>query len=136
MALKVRALSVDGMIQCGQKIKQSHFCGSVLFGTRNRNRTCNYPLGGDYYIHLTMQAYLVFRARINLPRLYSLSYYFKKVNKSSGLKNIFYFSFFARGNAEAFFIATRKIVFIVKARFLGNLRYAFCGVGKHCVCNL
>ena len=28
---------------------------SVL-GTRNRNRTCNYPLGGGYYIHLTMQA--------------------------------------------------------------------------------
>ena len=27
------------------------------FGTRNRNRTCNYPLGGGYYIHLTMQAY-------------------------------------------------------------------------------
>ena len=26
------------------------------FGTRNRNRTCNYPLGGGYYIHLTMQA--------------------------------------------------------------------------------
>ena len=30
------------------------------FGTRNRNRTCNYPLGGGYYIHLTMQAcYLI-----------------------------------------------------------------------------
>ena len=28
------------------------------FGTRNRNRTCNYPLGGGYYIHLTMQANL------------------------------------------------------------------------------
>ena len=27
------------------------------FGTRNRNRTGNYPLGGGYYIHLTMQAY-------------------------------------------------------------------------------
>ena len=28
----------------------------LVFGTRNRNRTCNYPLGGGYYIHLTMQA--------------------------------------------------------------------------------
>ena len=28
-----------------------------FFGTRNRNRTCNYPLGGGCYIHLTMQAY-------------------------------------------------------------------------------
>ena len=27
-----------------------------LFGTRNGNRTHNYPLGGGYYIHLTMQA--------------------------------------------------------------------------------
>ena len=26
------------------------------FGTRNGNRTHNYPLGGGYYIHLTMQA--------------------------------------------------------------------------------
>ena len=31
--------------------------GMVLFGTRNGNRTHNYPLGGGYYIHLTMQAY-------------------------------------------------------------------------------
>ena len=31
-----------------------------FYGTRNRNRTCNYPLGGGYYIHLTMQAcYLI-----------------------------------------------------------------------------
>ena len=31
-----------------------------MLGTRNRNRTCNYPLGGGYYIHLTMQAcYLI-----------------------------------------------------------------------------
>ena len=37
--------------------KQSHKSDSVFFGTRNRNRTCNYPLGGGYYIHLTMQAY-------------------------------------------------------------------------------
>ena len=29
-----------------------------LFGTRNGNRTHNYPLGGGYYIHLTMQAYV------------------------------------------------------------------------------
>ncbi len=27
-----------------------------IFGTRNGNRTHNYPLGGGYYIHLTMQA--------------------------------------------------------------------------------
>ena len=27
-----------------------------FFGTRNGNRTHNYPLGGGYYIHLTMQA--------------------------------------------------------------------------------
>ena len=27
------------------------------FGTRNGNRTHNYPLGGGYYIHLTMQAW-------------------------------------------------------------------------------
>ena len=30
-----------------------------FFGTRNGNRTHNYPLGGGYYIHLTMQAYLI-----------------------------------------------------------------------------
>ena len=30
-----------------------------FFGTRNGNRTHNYPLGGGYYIHLTMQAYFV-----------------------------------------------------------------------------
>ncbi len=30
-----------------------------LFGTRNGNRTHNYPLGGGYYIHLTMQAYYI-----------------------------------------------------------------------------
>ena len=28
----------------------------TAFGTRNGNRTHNYPLGGGYYIHLTMQA--------------------------------------------------------------------------------
>ena len=30
------------------------------YGTRNGNRTHNYPLGGGYYIHLTMQAYFIF----------------------------------------------------------------------------
>ena len=34
-----------------------------FYGTRNRNRTCNYPLGGGYYIHLTMQAYIKFCCR-------------------------------------------------------------------------
>ena len=29
----------------------------LCIGTRNGNRTHNYPLGGGYYIHLTMQAY-------------------------------------------------------------------------------
>ena len=28
-------------------------------GTRNGNRTHNYPLGGGYYIHLTMQAFFI-----------------------------------------------------------------------------
>ena len=31
--------------------------GRPCIGTRNGNRTHNYPLGGGYYIHLTMQAY-------------------------------------------------------------------------------
>ena len=31
--------------------------GGGCVGTRNGNRTHNYPLGGGYYIHLTMQAY-------------------------------------------------------------------------------
>ncbi len=37
--------------------KKYPFMQNGYFGTRNRNRTCNYPLGGGYYIHLTMQAY-------------------------------------------------------------------------------
>ena len=28
----------------------------ILIGTPNRNRTCNCPLGGGCYIHLTMKA--------------------------------------------------------------------------------
>ena len=37
-------------------------CGYGVFGTRNGNRTHNEPLGGVYYIHLTMQAYAQLRA--------------------------------------------------------------------------
>ena len=33
--------------------------GRPCNGTRNGNRTHNYPLGGGYYIHLTMQAYSI-----------------------------------------------------------------------------
>ena len=40
--------------------KASARMGRGFFGTRNGNRTHNYPLGGGYYIHLTMQAcYLI-----------------------------------------------------------------------------
>ena len=39
--------------------KGLHFREVLFSGTRNRNRTCNYPLGGGYYIHLTMQADIV-----------------------------------------------------------------------------
>lgn len=35
--------------------KSPTFVGD-FFGTPSRNRTCNCPLGGDYYIHLTMRA--------------------------------------------------------------------------------
>ena len=37
--------------------KKAHCIRNKLSGTRNGNRTHNYPLGGGYYIHLTMQAY-------------------------------------------------------------------------------
>ena len=37
--------------------KEKRHIGAFLFGTRNGNRTHNYPLGGGYYIHLTMQAF-------------------------------------------------------------------------------
>ena len=38
--------------------KRNRLCRQFrFFGTRNGNRTHNYPLGGGYYIHLTMQAY-------------------------------------------------------------------------------
>ena len=30
---------------------------STVVGTPDQNRTDNYPLGGDYYIHLTTEAY-------------------------------------------------------------------------------
>ena len=35
------------------------YLNELVFGTRNGNRTHNYPLGGGYYIHLTMQAYSI-----------------------------------------------------------------------------
>ncbi len=56
-----------------------------FFGTRNRNRTCNYPLGGGYYIHLTMQAYylIVFSlVRISYAAYYNKTY-FTTVSKKS-----------------------------------------------------
>ena len=35
----------------------STFVNGFSFGTPSRNRTCNCPLGGGCYIHLTMQAH-------------------------------------------------------------------------------
>ena len=40
--------------------KKAHCIRNKLSGTRNGNRTHNYPLGGGYYIHLTMQAFWKF----------------------------------------------------------------------------
>ena len=43
-------------ISAGQRKKVAISTTFQESGTRNGNRTHNYPLGGGYYIHLTMQA--------------------------------------------------------------------------------
>ena len=44
-----------------------------FFGTHNRNRTYNCPLGGDCYIHLTMQAYMFYLQDDYIPFLLGMS---------------------------------------------------------------
>ena len=50
-------------------------------GTRNGNRTHNYPLGGGYYIHLTMQAYSVLQFQNREVCLFIIAFFCAK-NKS------------------------------------------------------
>ena len=53
---------------CADIKKSTAQLGSGLFGTRNGNRTHNYPLGGGYYIHLTMQASIQLNKSLYMSR--------------------------------------------------------------------
>ena len=52
--------------------------GRPCIGTRNGNRTHNYPLGGGYYIHLTMQAYSVLQFQNREVRLFIIAFFCAK----------------------------------------------------------
>ena len=76
---------------------------SVL-GTRSENRTHNYPLGGGYYIHLTMQSYFIeeeSKYLFIIPYTLEKSKYFRRKNV---LENLFlqFDPFFEHQQADFF----------------------------------
>ena len=71
-----------------------------IFGTRNGNRTHNYPLGGGYYIHLTMQAYYIIISQAPGLCKCFFEFYKKYLRLEAGdiLFNNYLLSFFSRRN--------------------------------------